>query len=651
MPSSPTTGALEVAGGRNVARGRGGSEQECDAGPGRRRPWSLHELRASRSALVVAGLVVVVAIPLLVALVALRHRPWVPILDLAMTELRVRDVGSSHPPLIGLPGRIGTLAEQGSHPGPLSFWALWPFYQLFGAGPWALQAAAVLLHVVAIAVFLWIAHRRGGIGLALAAAAVLAVLVRTYGVGTLTEPWNLFLPLLWWMVFLLAVWSVICGDLPLLPVAVFAGSFCMQTHISYLGLSAGLGALAIGAGLLLLYARRRDPAGWRDGVRWCLIAAVVGVVLWVPPVIDQLTNSPGNLSIIRDYFGNPPEAAVGLRRGAELLLVRLDPWRLLTDQQTANGSLADASQATGGSVIPGSALLAAWVAAAVAAWRIRHRALLRLHAVAGVALVLGVITLSRIFGYVWYYLMLWAWGVTALILLALGWTAAALVGMRLRGPSRRQAATAGSIALAGATLLSSALLVPQAAGVEVPAPRLSATTERLVAPTVEALADGVGPADGRDDRYLVTWLDALSIGSQGFGLLNELERQGFDVGVPANYRAPATQYRVMDPAEATAVVHLVTGVHIETWRAKPGYHEVAFAEPRSADERAEFERLRSQAVDELPRPDRAELVALVDENVFAATFDTRIPRHARELASRMLELGLPAAVFIGPPDT
>ena len=63
---------------------------------------------------------------------------------------------------------------------------------------------------------------------------------RAYGAFLLTLPWNPYLPVLWWFVFVLAVWSVLADDLAMLPVAVFAGSFCMQTHISYLGLIGGL---------------------------------------------------------------------------------------------------------------------------------------------------------------------------------------------------------------------------------------------------------------------------------------------------------------------------------------------------------------------------------------------------------------------------
>ena len=51
-----------------------------------------------------------------------------------------------------------------------------------------------------------------------------------------------FLPLLWWVVFLLAVWSVVAGDLPMLVVAVAAASFCAQTHVPYLAMSARISA-------------------------------------------------------------------------------------------------------------------------------------------------------------------------------------------------------------------------------------------------------------------------------------------------------------------------------------------------------------------------------------------------------------------------
>ena len=76
-------------------------------------------------------------------------------------------------------------------------------------------------------------------------AAVLAVLLRAFGAVLLTQAWNPYLPVLWWLVFLLAVWAVLCDDLVLLPVAAFAGSFCAQTEVAYLGLGVGLGLIAL----------------------------------------------------------------------------------------------------------------------------------------------------------------------------------------------------------------------------------------------------------------------------------------------------------------------------------------------------------------------------------------------------------------------
>ncbi|MEI2422374.1 hypothetical protein V6O07_18990, partial [Arthrospira platensis SPKY2] len=90
--------------------------------------------RPSWRAVVLVGLLT--SLPLIVAIIVLRWRPWYPVLDLAMTEFRVRDVGSRRTPLIGLPGRIGNFPDQGSHPGPISFYLLAPFYRIGGSSPW-----------------------------------------------------------------------------------------------------------------------------------------------------------------------------------------------------------------------------------------------------------------------------------------------------------------------------------------------------------------------------------------------------------------------------------------------------------------------------------------------------------------------------------
>ncbi len=64
------------------------------------------------------------------------------------------------------------------------------------------------------------------------------------------------------------------------------------------------------------------------------------------------------------------------------------------------------------------------------AWRLRHRVLLLLDGVLVVALALGLMSSARIFGTVWFYLLLWAWGLVALMLFAIGWTAVEFVRAR-----------------------------------------------------------------------------------------------------------------------------------------------------------------------------------------------------------------------------
>src|SRR5213075_3429326 len=84
-----------------------------------------------------------------------------------------------------------------------------------------------------------VARRRGGTRLAVGITAVLLLLMLGYGLETLVEPWNPYLPLLWWFLALLALWSVLCGDYAMAPIAVAAASMAAQTHVPYLGLCIG----------------------------------------------------------------------------------------------------------------------------------------------------------------------------------------------------------------------------------------------------------------------------------------------------------------------------------------------------------------------------------------------------------------------------
>ena len=111
--------------------------------------------------------------------------------------------------------------------------------------------------------------------------------------------------------------------------------------------------------------------------------------------------------------------------------------------------------------------------------------------------------------------------------LAVGWTIAIVVGRRLSGPRRDR--TGWRTRVAAACLLVVAVFTFTRID-KFRAARPSEILRRVVGPTAEALDRGRVPGGGRAGRYLVTWTDPIAIGTQGFGLISELERRGFHVG-------------------------------------------------------------------------------------------------------------------------
>lgn len=583
------------------------------------------------------------AIPFLVALIALAGTHWSPVLDLAMTELRVRDVFGSHTPLIGLPGRIGTFPKQGSHPGPLSFYMLAPVYRLLGSTAYGMLVATAVINVGAAWTAIWIARRRGGRRLVLGVGAVLMVLMAWLGASVLTQPWNPYLPLVSFVVVMLSAWGVLAGDHLLLVPLVAASTLCAQTHVPYLSLCVALCALAFGAVALRWW---RARAVDRGEARSVAVAVGVGAVLWLPVFVDQFRHDPGNITMLRRHFLSPPEPPVGLGTGVKAVLAHFDVVHILTGSFTRGDDvIANLDDLAGGRWALGTVVLLAWLAAAVASWRLPDRRIVRLHLVVAVGTAIAFLSTARIFGKIWYYLTLWAWSIALLAVAASIWTVVAW--WESRG-ERRLPVGRAAVAL---MVLAGGFFVYDAARVDPPENHLSQGLNAIVGPTADALRAGVGAADGPDGVYAVIWDDAYYFGSQGYGLISELERRGFTARAYDTFRVPVTPQRITDPAHATAEVALVTGANIADWRTRPGVVEVADYEPRSAAELAEFQRLRQESIAALQAAGMDETAALVDSNLMGARLDPDLPPGVEGKLVRMLILGEETAVFIAPPGS
>ena len=379
------------------------------------RPEVTLDVRDRRLEWVVVGLLVV---PAFILLVRVLDSGWLSSSDWADIELRTRDVGTTHTPLVGAYSRYGW-----NHPGPLLFYVLALPYRALGARGPGILAGALFVNSAAIACIGGVLWRRGRIvGLTLGLAIVL-VLARALGAGFLVDPWNpyvIVLPLL--AVFVLA-WAAADGDLWALPIAVGIGSFVVQSHVgAALAVAAAIG-VAVWA--VVLDARRGRGARLKPVA---LTATAVAVVCWLPPVVQQFQSGGGNLGDLIRFWTRPHENTTGWFAGARIVFQQLAipaPW-ISGHERVA---------ATTGGVEPHwnvPVALILLVAAGMVAMRERDRQSLTLDAVVLAVVLAAVVSAARVVDTPFFYIVRWMWTVGAIVWIAILMMDSRMTGMRTR---------------------------------------------------------------------------------------------------------------------------------------------------------------------------------------------------------------------------
>ncbi|MCU1497812.1 MAG: hypothetical protein JWM47_1765 [Acidimicrobiales bacterium] len=616
------------------------------------------------------ALAVLAGLPILVLVVALAQRTWYPTGDLAQAELRMRSLPWD-PPLVGAAGRIADAdGRQGSHPGPLMFWTTWPLYALLGRSSWAFEAATALVNLAWLSVSVWLVRRAASLAVAAWYVGVALVMIGGFGLDALSQPWNPWVALLPFAVLVLTAWRALDGWRWAPVLAVASASYAIQGHVGYGPVAAPLvlvtvlapiwqrrrvhppapagapeGAAEAGEGavgmdpvdagaaevdVVEVGALGEDRAGGPDGgPSWVVptVAAVaVGLLAWSGPIVDLSTHDPSNAQKLASNFGSPSEDPVGLGQAVKLLARAAAPF----------GAWVTGSLDLQASLLPGLTLLVAWAAVAlVVAFRGSAPALTRLDALLAGTLVLGVLTVSRIFGAAYLYVFRWATVLVALVVFTLGWGLATLVPRPTAGTTRRFA-LAGVVAL---VVLSAATAV-RLSRQEIPYDYSWRAEQVLAPPTAAALDPG--------RRYLVDWEDPVYLGGVGFGLLLDLERRGFDVGAPPASATAVEARRVRCPGSYDAVITAVTGpLAIERWKAAPDATLVAESGPTDPafDYAATLADLRRHLADggtEL-EPDQLE------RSLTLVVLNPDQPAEANRLASRLVSEGVPTAVFVQDP--
>ena len=577
----------------------------------------------------VAGLIV--ALPAIAALIALFRPQWYPAGDMAQAELHVRGLWS-HPPLTGAAGRIQSVSgEQGSHPGPSLWIAMYPVYLLFGRSSFGLMAAAASVHIVAIAAALAVARRRGGWSLAVLIGIVCLLVARATGPVFWTEPWNPWLAVFPFLLFVLLIWSVVEGDLWLAPFAILVGSHCIQCHVGYAILVTGLVGIAFVA---VVVRAVRDPAQRRRTSIVVGVAAGAGLVIWLPPLIDQIRNDPGNFRIIYQNFSNPADAVIPLGDALRVIVDQLDivgPWL------TGRTSVAPTWVGT-------LVTFALWAGAVWSARRRRAAAELRMHGVLAATVVLGAFSTSRLFGTYFEYTVRWWWAIAALVVAGIAHSSWRWLGVR-----------------SGAWVRDQGRVLRVVSGVVVAALVLVTTTQfatRAVTPgarestLIAGLAPQLRTALSPDEQYFLRWLDPRTLGACAFGIVLEMERDDIDVRLGSGFSAGVLPHRVMREEDADAVLYLVLGPQAIALSADPTLVMVAQFDPRTADQRTMTDQLTDELSQALRDIGRDDLIDVLDDNNGLARFTfgfESVTPEVLELAAELSALPQPGAVFALAP--
>jgi hypothetical protein len=497
--------------------------------------------------------IVIIPFAIILARLALApsHRIYLPD-DLALIDLHTRRA-------LQWKQQLGVFDRYDwNHPGPTYFYLLSVAYRVFGSGAQAMFIGATAINALAAVGCVEVVRRRTTPARALWAAVwvcALASLMATESMGSITysegalgalvSPWNPMVVIFPLLLFFLLCAAAIDRSLLSLGAAVLVGSFVVQTNISTLPLLAGVVVVTVVIGVVTAVTDRRKARSSavlgvqltglpeapirpeRVRPRWHGRALVAGgmlvfVLMWLPPVIQQLTNHPGNFTLIYRFFTEGHKHwpfPFALRAMASVFGVLLvGPSEIMSSY--LGRTPHHAVLAYGAAAV----VLLIGVVVTVVGIRQRQRfaaGLAFLSLVGSVAMVLGI---TRVVNYIYGYLVIWAIVVPIAALISLGMVR---VPSPARSAARRPFTSTASarLALCGVGVLASVVLAVRV--VYIPA------LDTVSNPYVARLYSLVTPKLDLNGSVLVGDNGAGTLNSQlvdteeFIGLVNQLDQGGY----------------------------------------------------------------------------------------------------------------------------
>ncbi len=480
--------------------------------------------------------------------------------DLALIDLHTRQA-------LVWKQQLGVFDHNGwNHPGPAYFYLLSLAYRVLGSGAKAMFVGATIINATAAVGCVAVVHRRASPARALWAGCwvcVLGSVVAVLGPGSVTysegalgglvSPWN---PMV--VIFPLLLFVVLCAGaidrsrLSLIG-ALLVGSFVIQTNISALVLVVALLIVAAvaWASTVISDRRRRGPGEeaqdhgedhspvasgdrqWNRARSWGIAGVAALVAMWIPPLVQQLTNHPGNLTLIARFFTahhSSPSPTASLRAVVSVYGVLL-----VGPSEIMSSYLGHTPHHVAAAVGATSVALLAGVVATVVGLRQHNRFAAGLGALSLVGFVAMVLAVSHIVGEVFGYLVVWAVAAPIAALIGVGMV---LPSLASAAPGRQPVTSLPAVRLAAclAGVAASVLLCWRVAALpaldSVSDPQVGQLTS-LVTPSLAGSTSVFVNDSGAGGTTTARLLDVEKF----IGLVNQLDERGYHPKVNHLWRA------------------------------------------------------------------------------------------------------------------
>ena len=299
------------------------------------------------------------------------------------------------------------------HPGPAYFYLQsLPSHLLASAqslffGSVAIDAVAGLLAVAVV----W---RRVGHRAALWTAICTGFLMLALGPAVVRTPWNPFAVVVPMCLLAILCAAAATGARLCLLASLLVGSYLLQTEIGTAPLVLVLVLLASVACLIAHRTgmARAAPRPWPRGLTMALAALGTStlLVMWVPPLIQQASGHPGNVTLLWRFFtaGHPHHSI-----GAAVDAVGATD-SVLGFRSVDSGVLSGAHH-----LAVAAALVLAAATVALAGWR-RHRFALGLGLASLLGQLVSIAVVTRVVGPIYGYLVLWEVALPVVAAIGLG---------------------------------------------------------------------------------------------------------------------------------------------------------------------------------------------------------------------------------------